>query len=92
MSIQRTAGDYSQNTTKSFNRIEQSSNTQQVSALNKTSFVQFRISRHYSELKQIAQVVFEQKAIERPTVAALARWCLYTHDTMDGLLSNGHHP
>jgi hypothetical protein len=61
--------------------------TSKTSEVNKTAFVQYRIPQSdYEDLEAIAKIMFEQRAIERPTVANLARFCLYSHHTMDGLL------
>jgi hypothetical protein len=52
---------------------------------NKTVFAQYRISqKRYQELKELAKIMFyECKMIQRPTVAALARYCLYSQGIME---------
>ena len=54
----------------------------------KTIFLSYRVpEQNYKELEQVAQSFFEVGAINRATVSALARYCLYTHQSMSGLLS-----
>lgn len=55
----------------------------------KTIFVSYRVTeQNYKELEQVARSFFEVGAINRATVSALARCCLYTHQSMSGLLSS----
>lgn len=55
----------------------------------KTIFVSYRVTeQNYKELEQVARSFFEVGAINRATVSALARYCLYTHQSMSGLLSS----